>query len=262
MSNPVRQQMAGGFEVALLADLHLAVVAEVDWIEDLAANLLQRSPWGLCRFDVGCAWAMATLAINTLRHGAAVHRICGEVTMRGWRNLRVPVVAEHALIRNGAARHRVVVVETGIHAPVAAVFGIPGERKFDQRSILLAMQIGPHMIARAHDLVDRQLFYIVWIAVETLLPAALIVLSIMLREGVIRAGGCVIELAIFGGAPDGVSGSRLVEGVRHPGVSVSSGLGGMALRAGCGVGILLHGGGCGRFFVACEQKSNCGGRQE
>ena len=34
MSNAVRQGTAGGLEVTLLADLHLAIVAQANWIED------------------------------------------------------------------------------------------------------------------------------------------------------------------------------------------------------------------------------------
>ena len=67
--------------------------------------------------------------------------------MGGGRNLRIGIVAEHAFIRDGPARHWVRIVEAWIHSPVAAVLRVPGHRKFDQRSVLFAMQVRPRVVS-------------------------------------------------------------------------------------------------------------------
>src|ERR1700734_3871195 len=132
--------------------------------------------------------AMAALAVDTRWQYCTIYGMRGEITVRGRRNLRIRVMAEHALICNRPSRQRVRIVETWIHPPMASIFGVPSERQFDQRSVLFTMQIGPCMISRTHDVIDCQFFNVLRFTVETSLPAALIVPAVMLSQLVVGAG--------------------------------------------------------------------------
>src|SRR6185437_8938134 len=151
----VGKQRARGLQVTLLANLHLTLVAEMRGIENGCTNLLQRS-LGFCSFDVRCAGTVATLAIDTHRQ-RIVHRFSGEIAMRRWWNLRIRVVAEHALVGNYAASHWGSIVEAGIHGELAAPLRVPCHRQFDERAVLFSVMVGAHMETRAHHVVDREL---------------------------------------------------------------------------------------------------------
>src|SRR5580658_2353529 len=98
---------AGGFEVALHAHLHSPLGAQFRGIHDAgpagASNMLGSGP-------------MAALAIDSLGKIAQVHGVATRRLVRGW-DIRIAVVAEHALIRDKSAGLRTACVRPGDHAP-------------------------------------------------------------------------------------------------------------------------------------------------
>src|ERR1700761_5450144 len=230
VTHAVGEQGAGSFQVALFADLHLAIAAETRGIEDGGANLVERGlPFGsanVCR-----AWTVTALALNAQRQ-SVVDRLRGKISMQRRRNLGIGVVAEHALIRDDAARHRSGIIEARIHAELAAIFRIPRHRQLDERAVLFTVQIGAGVIAGPHYVVDRELLDIVVTTVKALLPAALEEAAVMRGEAVPGRRGLMVEGTHPGGAINGDRRAWRVKGMRHAGLVVPCGLVAMAVYAG------------------------------
>ena len=128
--------------------------------------------------DVAAAGSVTSLAIDPFRQRILVDRLGKRLVMAG-RDLRIPVVAEHALVGDRAAEAIVIgTVVTRIHRPVASLFGVPGQRKLDQRVAAGPMQICASVIAGAHDEVDALFHDVDFPAREIDLMAALIILAI------------------------------------------------------------------------------------
>src|SRR4051812_30378170 len=104
--------------------------------------------------------AVATLAVNAFRQGGRIDGARERLLMPSG-NLRVGVVAEHALVGDGPAEALVAgAIVARIHGPVAAVLRVPAERQLDDRTFRRAIHIGAGVVARAHDVVDALLHYV------------------------------------------------------------------------------------------------------
>jgi len=98
---------------------------------------------------------VASLTIDALGQGARESRLRLYLFVAGG-NLWIRIVAEHALVIDLAAGVGLIGnVVPRVHGPVAALFGIPGERKLLQSAGSHLVEIGPDMAARTHDKVYR-----------------------------------------------------------------------------------------------------------
>ena len=91
----------------------------------MAARMASSSAPAVWRRDVVAAGSVAALAIDAFGQARRIERLAARLVVAGG-NLRVGVVAEHALVGDGARRQDVIAVVSGAHGPGAAVFGIPG----------------------------------------------------------------------------------------------------------------------------------------
>ena len=145
----------------------------------------------------------------------------------------------HALIVNLAARVGLTgIVIARIHGPVAALFRVPRQRKFLQRARLRAVQVSAHMVPRTHDKVDGLLFHIGFLAIESSLVAALVIVTIPLDHLEVRLRSGVIILTGAGGTRHGIKRTG------HGGLLVR--LVNLRVASGADPGILRNGGGCER----------------
>src|SRR5258708_5763219 len=183
--------------MALHADLHLPLRAKPGRVDD---GLSYRRGSGAGRrreLRVLAGRSVASLAIDTFRQRARIHGL-GERCLIRRRNLRICVVAEQALVTQRPAEAgmgRTVIA--GIHRPIAALFGVPGERQFDQLIAGGSMNIGAVVITRAENVVDLLFEYVDLFALEVDLITALIIFAIALQAGGI-AGGCLLVISAFG----------------------------------------------------------------
>src|SRR3954468_6416541 len=100
------------------------------------------------------ARAVTPLAIDAFGKRACVSRFGERLLVTGG-DLWIGVVAEHAIVRDGAAEAIVVrTVVTGIHRPVAALLRVPAQRQFEQRVRAGPVEIRPRVVPGAHDVVD------------------------------------------------------------------------------------------------------------
>src|SRR5579872_3184258 len=98
------------------------------------------------------ARAMAALAIDAFLN-AQENWIASPVSI-AW-NLWIGVVAEHAVVADQPPPALMIrPVVAGIHGPVAALFGIPGQRQLDQGIPRGSVQIRAGVIAGANNEVD------------------------------------------------------------------------------------------------------------
>jgi len=181
---------AGGLEMALHTDLHLPVRRKAGWIQNGRANRLFRRARRLRQLHVIGSRTMAALAINPFRQAIAKNEFAVGCFMCG--DLRIAIVAEHAVIADFAARVRRGGIVARIHGEMAALFRVPGEWQFDQRAARRAMQISAHPAARAHDVIDAQLFHVLFPALVPELPSALIKLAVAHQHRVVGCG-CLVE---------------------------------------------------------------------
>src|ERR1043166_4721909 len=139
--------------------------------------------------DVRGAGAVAALAIDALGQRREIARLGALFTIRG-RDLRIGVVAAHALVRDGTRGAGIIgAVVTGIRRPGSAVFGVPAERQLLKCSARGEVQVSSRMIAGAEHEIGGLLFDVGGVAIEADLPASLIDASVALdrrEEGVGR----------------------------------------------------------------------------
>src|SRR5439155_22108693 len=142
--------------------------------------------------DVLIAGAVAALAIDAFGEGREV--LCfGALLAIGGRDLRVGIVAGHALVGDGAGGARIIgTVVARIHGEGAAVFGVPAEWELLESTARRAMQVGVGVIAGAEDEIDLLLFDISFFAIEAELPAALNGAPATLDHGEVAAGRLVV----------------------------------------------------------------------
>ena len=109
-------------------------------------------------------------------------------------DLRITVVAKKAAISRLTAEAKMIgPVVRGAHVPIAAFFGVPRQRKLDQRSGRRAMQIAAGVVSRSEYVVDLAIQNVLDGAIGSGLMPAQIVLAIFLRWGEILPGGAVME---------------------------------------------------------------------
>src|ERR1700691_4756234 len=135
---------------------------------------------------------MTALALDSLGQRQRVDRLGARIVMPGG-DRGITVVAEHALVTDFSGGGRIAVVEARIQRPVAAVFGIPGERKFDQRVADIAMQITADMIARSHDVIDLPFRGVFLLTAVSDLPDSLVVGSV-LRDRLEPCAGRAVKI--------------------------------------------------------------------
>src|SRR5262249_5960858 len=124
----MRQLLAGGLQVTLHAHLELPFRTQPRWIGDRRADGSGRRAGLPRRTDVVAARPVATLAIDSFGQAALIHRLTSRLVVPGG-DLRVSVVAEHALVGDGPRRQGVIAVVSRTHRPGAPAFGIPGQGK-------------------------------------------------------------------------------------------------------------------------------------
>ena len=134
--------------------------------------------------------AVAPLAIDSLRHVLRKNRLALRFVMAR-RNVRIRVVAEHALVSDIAPRCGVRYIEPRTHAPGAALLRVPAQRKLDQPAPLGSMQICACVVAGPKDEIDRQLFDIRLFTVEPDLPPPLVVFALPHEHRIVRVRSLV-----------------------------------------------------------------------
>ena len=111
----MRQQTAGGFQMALQANLDLPVRTQPRRIDDRRPDLFGCGAGRARDGNVPRSGSMASLAIDALRKQAAIARLGPGLALRRG-NARVGVMAEHALVVNRAGGALVIQpVVAGIH---------------------------------------------------------------------------------------------------------------------------------------------------
>ena len=150
--------------MALHAYFHLTVRREARWIQDGSAHHGQVALGLKSEADMFFALAVAALAIDSFGKIAGIDRF-GEWLFIASGNARVSVVAEHAIVGNGAAEPFVIrAVVTGVHGPIAAVFGVTRQRQFDKSIASSSRDVSPSVKAGAHDVVDGLLHNVDFVA--------------------------------------------------------------------------------------------------
>ncbi len=179
-----RNASAGGFQVALHAHFHAPLGTQLGRIHHRRPR-----PAGAHMFG---SRTVASLAIDPLRQFAEEHRIAARFLVGG-RDVRVAVVAEHALVGDEPAGLRMLACRT--REPCA----IPRRgRDTSQGAVRSACPRGPvqiraGMISRAHHIVDAQFFHVDLFAARVQLPAPLEILAVSDGHGVVAVGkGMVI----------------------------------------------------------------------
>src|SRR6202012_2102313 len=84
-------------------------------------------------------------------------------------------------------------IEARRHRPVPALFRIPAERQFLKSPAFREVQIAPAMIAGADHIIDSLLVDVRLLAIETLLPAPLIILAVTLDHFEICVRRCMVK---------------------------------------------------------------------
>ena len=158
------QGRAGGFQVALLAHIHLPLTAQFG---------------GIHQSLVIAGRAVAALAIDAFRQRIVL----------AW----IGVVTEQAVFGNQAAEVVMIgLVIAGAHFEGSAFFAVPAYRKFMQRAVGIAMQESLCVIPGTDDVVDAPLQTVHRFAIETGLMTA----HATAIHFVIAAGSLVKEPAL------------------------------------------------------------------
>ena len=252
----VGQGEAGGFEMALQADLFAALGGEAGGVDDGLAHGGGGGA-GAGEFDVAETGAVAALTVDAVGEGIEVDGF-GEGLFVAGRNARVAVVAVHAVVGDRAAEAFVVgSVVAGIHGPVAALVGVPAEGELDEGVAGRTVEVGAGVMAGAEDEVDLLFDLVGGAAVGAELVAALEELAAALEHGEVALGGGVVVR--FGPVGEGVFDGGGGERARHAGVLVGLRVGGMAGGAGRGRGV---GSRCGRGLGSGVEGGGEGGGEE
>jgi len=184
LAEGVRDAARFGLEMALEADVELARVVEAGGVEDGPA---------LRFLQVGAGVAVAAGTVDAARGGGGGVRVGG--------------VAEEAGGGDLAAHVGVVgPVETGGHG-VAVLFGVPGEREFDEVAGRGAVEEGDGVVAGADGEVDG-LFEDLDLAA---LGVELVAADAAAGDGVVAVGEAVIERRRR-------RGGRVLNGTAHAGL--------------------------------------------
>ncbi len=171
-----------------------------------------------CR--VPAAGTVAPLAIDAFGERSGIYGLGKGLFMSG-RDCGIGVVAEHAVVGDGAAE--VVVIRTvvaGVHGPVAALLGVPGQGQLDQRIGGGTVQIRARVIAGPHDVVDLLLHHVDLLAGGIELVATLKVLPVALEHGEVAVRRLMVEGVLAGEILYGEFRRGAIEGSSHAGAAV------------------------------------------
>ena len=169
---------------------------------------------------VTAAGTVAPLTIDAFRERSGIHGL-GERLLVTRRNRGIRVVAEHAIVRDGAAEAVVIrTVVARVHRPVAALLGVPGQRQFDQRIAGGSMQVRARVIAGAHDVVDLLLHHVDLLAAGIELVAALIIFPVALKHREVAVRRLMVEGVLVGEIFHHGLWRGAIEGSSHAGAAV------------------------------------------
>ncbi len=129
------------------------------------------------------AGTVASLAINAFGQRTRVYGLRKRLVISR-RDLRIPVVTEHAIVTQRAAEAVMIrTIVARVHRPVASLFGVPCERQFDQLVAGGPMHVRADVITGTQNVVDLLLQHIDLFAIEIDLVSALIVFTIAPEHG-------------------------------------------------------------------------------
>ncbi len=191
----------------------------------VGAEQLGRWVGGAGGLDVGAARAVAALAVDAERNGGWEDRtVYIRCALRVCRALRVGVVAEHALGRDGALEVRLILaVVAGAHGPVAAALGVPAYGELDELAVGGAMEVAAGVVAGADDVVDALFHDVDVFAVGAGLGTSLEELAVAGEHGVVHSGELMVEGVGVGVVFDDAGGGWQREGSAHAGFGVGGG---------------------------------------
>ena len=239
----VGQETDGGFQMALGADIHFAILGEAGGIDDGGADGGGLRIGLLDGAEVVATGAMAALAIDALGELSVEHGFDAGGRVGG-----VGVVAEHTVGADFAPGGRVRCIEARVEGPGAAGLGIPGEGEFSEGAAGGAVEVGADVVAGAHDEIDLGFTGTFAVPFGADLPPALEPGSIAGGDFVPGAGGGVevgLGIGNAGGRGDG-------EGLRHAAFGVAAGDGGVARGTGARVDIVVRRHGCGGLAMGAR----------
>ena len=183
--------------MTLQAHFHLTLRLKRARVDDGPADL-RRVTARLDRFYVLATRSVTTLAVYPVGHFPGKDWISAAKSRAGGK-LRIAVVAENAFVSDAAPKSFLVgAVIAGVHSPVAAFSGIPGQRKLDESAFDGLMQIGAGMISRPDYEIDFFLYSIGFRAVETDLITPLEVTAITLNHLIVTVG-CLVIIGVIPG---------------------------------------------------------------
>ena len=216
----VRQGEFGGLQMALQADFSLAVGIETRRIDDGGAEVGRFRAGFAGGLDVFLPGSVAALAIDAFGKRAGVNRFRAEAGMGGGDRF-VTVVTEDAVVGDGPQSVGVVGgIITGGHAPVAALFGVPGDGKLKKTTVGGAVQVSAGVDRGAEEIIDFRFGHVGLSAFVAELVAALVILAAAFVHFEIGVGRGVEEVVVLGVIFDGVVGSRMGERAGHAGLQI------------------------------------------
>lgn len=219
----------------------MAVGGKAGRIDDGAADGFAGGVGGGGEVGVGCAGAVAALAVDAFGEGVEVYGF-GEGLLAGGRDGRVSVVTEHAVVGDGAAEAIVErAIVAGIHGEVAAILGVPAEGELDEGAGGGAVKVGAGVVAGAHDEVDLLFEQVDAAALGVELIAELEVVAAALEHFEVAFRGRVEVGVVADEVFDHLLRGGAVEGAAHAGLAV--GIDDVAVAGGAGFGLCGAGGG-------------------
>ena len=156
----IRERKTGRLQMALHADFFPTLTAQGCRIYYCLSNLLPRRLAGTCQLHMPLSRPVAPLAVDSLGKRIQIYRFCEGLAV-ALRNLRIPVVAIHAVVGDFPPKALVVrSVVARIHGPLPALVRVPPQREFQEGIAGGPRKEGAGMISRPDDEVDTLLHHI------------------------------------------------------------------------------------------------------
>ena len=131
-------------------------------------------------------------------------------------------------------------IESRTHAPISTSFRIPTQRKFDQRSSGVTVEVGPRVVAGTHHVVNFHLFDVRLTSVGADLPPSLVIGLVAKNHREVRVRQGVVELRVPFIVFDRVRRSGLKQGLGHSRLPIVFIDLTMATRAKPGVDVFIY----------------------
>ncbi len=202
---------AGGFQVALEANIHLLLACEALRVDYARANRFRFCFAARSELDMASSGSVAALAVDAFGERAPKARQ-RSVTIRSG---RVGVVTEQAAMVNFPSEVVMArLVVAGTHSP-ALFLRIPGDGKLGERARRGQMQVAARMLARANNIRHFLLKRVFFTDLRAELIAALEEFPVAAEHAVIAIGGGVKELVLTGVVLDDVGFGGAVQRSGH-----------------------------------------------